>query len=624
MSTNIKEIRAKEKSVYDVLNNAKYTVEDFQREYKWERKHIEQLIVDFESSFFSNYKENHEREEIENYNAYFLGPIVISTKGGKNSIIDGQQRLTSLTLLLIYLNNLQKEREKKVPEYEPVKLDGLIYSEKYGKKSFNISIPEREKCLNQLYNGNGFDASYSDDESVKNIADRYSDIEELFPEGLKEEALPYFIDWLQYKVIFVEITASSDENAYTIFETMNDRGLNLSPTEMLKGYLLSKVKDSDARKEINEIWKKRIAELHKYDKDADLDFFKAWLRAKYAESIRPGRKGAANEDFEKIGTRFHTWVKENLGRLGLKTQNDFCMFVEKEFDFYSKLYTKILDASVELENGLEHLFYITIRGIAYSLLDPLLMAPIKSTDDEKTINKKLALVGRFVETFTVFRSVNYRTLAQSSIRYTMYSLVKEIRNKDVEELASILKEKIKSSDEDLDAIQDFGFHLSGKNKKFVHFLLARITHHIEQQSGIASNFKKYMNYDSEKFEIEHLWANKFENHKEEIKQRDEFEWFRNLIGGLILLPKGTNQSFKDASYEVKLPHYLKENLLAQTLHPKCYEKNPNFLKYKNKSGLPFKPHKNFKLDDLLERQTLYQKICEEIWDIKGFDDIVNS
>jgi uncharacterized protein with ParB-like and HNH nuclease domain len=62
-------------------------------------------------------------------------------------------------------------------------------------------------------------------ESAKNMKSRYDDIEELFPDTLKVEVLPFFIDWLIYKVVLVEITAFTDEAAYTIFETMNDRGL---------------------------------------------------------------------------------------------------------------------------------------------------------------------------------------------------------------------------------------------------------------------------------------------------------------------------------------------------------------------------------------------------------------
>ena len=78
------------------------------------------------------------------------------------------------------------------------------------------------------------------DESVQNMLDRYTEIGTLFPDSLKGETALMFIDWLKEKVVFVEILAYSDENAYTIFETMNDRGLNLTPTEMLKGYLLHK------------------------------------------------------------------------------------------------------------------------------------------------------------------------------------------------------------------------------------------------------------------------------------------------------------------------------------------------------------------------------------------------
>ena len=48
-------------------------------------------------------------------------------------------------------------------------------------------------------------------------------------------------------VHLVEITAYSDADAYTIFETMNDRGLSLTPTDMLKGYLLANITDPDRR-----------------------------------------------------------------------------------------------------------------------------------------------------------------------------------------------------------------------------------------------------------------------------------------------------------------------------------------------------------------------------------------
>ncbi len=423
-------IDADDKTLKELLDTQKYTIDYFQREFRWERKHIEQLITDLEASFFNNYNSNHEREEVELYNSYYLGPIVISNKNDNFSIIDGQQRLTSLTLLLIYIHNLQKS----ISNPEPI--EQLIRSRKFGKHSYNLNIEERVECLNELFDKGEFDAN-GKDESVKNLVRRYEDIKELFSDDLKGDALPFFIDWLKEKVVFVKIVAYSDENAYTIFETMNDRGLNLTPTEMLKGYLLSKI-PNEKKPSLNNLWRKKIGELREYDKYEDLEFFKAWLRAKYADTIRPGRKGAMNEDFEKIGTSFHSWVKDRLKLIGLHKNSDFTNFVENKFEFYSNIYLKIVDAEYSYNKALDYLHYTGSYGIAYSLSYPLLISPIKISDDEKTINKKLNIVARFIDTFTIYRSVNYRTLAQSSIRYTLYSLVKEIRDKSTSDLVKIL------------------------------------------------------------------------------------------------------------------------------------------------------------------------------------------
>ena len=613
MSQVSTKIEAKDYSISDVLSNKKYTIDYFQREYKWQQFHIEQLIADLETSFFLNYDPSHERQEVSNYNSYYLGPIVLSNKDGKRSVIDGQQRLTSLTIFLIYLNNLQKDLPKRI------NLDALIYSETYGEKSFNLDVPERKNCLDALYLTGEFNVKDSDDETVKNIAERYDDIQELFPDELKGAALPFFIDWLIQNVVLVVITAYSDDNAYTIFETMNDRGLNLTPSEMLKGYLLSKVRTTDQRDKINIVWKAEIKKLHNLWEESDLTFFQAWLRGKYAVSIRPGKIGAANEDFEKIGTRFHTWVKDNNSKIGISNPNDFYEFVNTDLVFYSKLFSKIYEARRTLTTGLNHLYFSAQWGFANSLADPLLISSILISDDETTINKKLNLVARFIETFAVYRGANYRNFSQSSIRYTMYNLVLELRDKSINEVGEILKRKLTDVEENLAGISRLGMH--GQNKHFIKFLLSRITAHIEQQSGRTTDFSTYFNNTGGKpFEIEHIWADKMSFHADEFSQVHEFNEIRNRLGDLILLPRGTNQSFGALRYEKKLPHYLKENLLAQSLHEACYERNPNFLNYFQNSNLDFKSHEEYKKEDVFARQELYRQICEEIWTLDFFSE----
>lgn len=614
MSKLKNKIEAHDRSISEVLDDKKYTVDYFQREFKWAERHIEQLVSDLTTSFLNEYKQEHKRKEIENYNSYYLGPFVVSIKEGKRSIIDGQQRLTSLTLLLIYLNNLQK----KLGQSE--KLESYIFSEKYGEKSFNIQVEERTSCLELLFNDKEYTPQDDDDESTKNMGARYQDIEKAFPEEIKNNVLPYFIDWIKFNVVLVEIIAYSDENAYTIFETMNDRGLNLTPSEMLKGYLLSNFSDKDQRHNANNLWKEAMQNLHEFSKDEDLRFIQAWFRGQYAETIRPGKAGSKNEDFEKIGTRFHNWFRDNLPKVGLnKTSNSFELFIENDFKFFLKAYLKILGAENELNKDLEHIYYVKRWGIANSLSYPLFLAPLNKEDDEITINRKINSVGRFIETFVVLRSVNFRKFASSSIRYTMYTLVKEIRNKTIEDLNDILRQKLTDLDESFDGMKNFKLH--GQNGVFVKFLLSRITDFIEQKSGINSSFDKYFyNHNGKPYEIEHLWADKYLEHTDDFDQELDFQEYRNRIGALVLLPRGNNQSYNDKPYEFKIEHYIKENLLVQSLCDLTYQNNPNFLNMKNDLKLSFRPHSELKKKDILIRQELYINICKHIWSLENFNN----
>ena len=162
MSNAADTISAYAKNIACILRTQKYDIDVFQREYKWERKQIEQLLSDLESKFLSAYNEQDERRKVEEYPPYYLGSIIVSSKGGKLSIIDGQQRLTSITLLLIHLHNLQKESKEKV------EIESLIFSEKYAWKTYNLIIADRRECMDALYNGRDFNPS-GKEESVRNI-----------------------------------------------------------------------------------------------------------------------------------------------------------------------------------------------------------------------------------------------------------------------------------------------------------------------------------------------------------------------------------------------------------------------------------------------------------------------
>lgn len=601
----MREIHGDARTVRELLKGVKYSIDYYQREYKWGRKQIQELIDDLASRFVNDYNEEHQRDQVSGYGHYFLGPIIISYKDNINYLVDGQQRLTSLTLLLIHLRNLQKGRS------DQVNIDDLIFSEKYGKKTFNMHVPERLSCMEALFDGRPFDEN-GEPESVRNIIARYQDIVELLPVEVTKEALPYFIDWLTENVHLVEITAYSDEDAYTIFETMNDRGLSLSPTDMLKGLLLSNISDTTKRTNAEDIWKQRRQELQEYDKEAPGDCFKTWLRSQYANKIRERKKDAHPEDFDLIGTEFHRWVRNNANNLGLSHSNDYHEFIKKDYAFYSRQYLRLLEASRIKLDGLEHVFYNADHG--FTLQHILLLAPLKPDDTADVVRLKLRLVAIYLDILLTRRLWNSHSIAYSTMQYAMFTVMRDIRGLDPEKLADVLLEKLDKQEENF-SDDAYELYLHQQNRKYLHRILARMTDFIEQQSGMPSHYLDYVNITgNSRFEVEHIWADKPERHEDEFDHPNDFQDYRNFLGGLLLLPKKFNASFGDLPYSEKIEHYNSQNLLARSLHPLCYEHNSGFVQFIERSGLPFKPHAQFKKADLDERHELYRQIAQKIWD----------
>ncbi len=598
----MQEIRGEAKTIRQLLSGQRYTIDYYQREYRWEAKQLQELIVDLTGKFLDDHQPTDERNAVQGYGHYFLGSIILSRKLNESFIIDGQQRLTTLTLLLVYLHNRQLGIEK------AVKLDELIYSEKYGKKSFNIDVDERTPCMNALFAGTDFDAS-NKSESVRNMAARFAEIDSFFPSDIDDAALPYFADWLIENVHLVEITAYSDDDAYTIFETMNDRGLSLTPLDMLKGYVLANISDEQERLRAGATWKSRVAALAELGKDEDADSFKAWLRSQYALTIRERKQGAQPGDFDRLGTEFHRWVKEHDDKLGLTGSSSFTQFVERDLSFYTRQYERLRLASRTLTQGLEVVFFNA--RMEFTLQYAMLLAPLDPGDDDVTIDAKIAAVGTYVDIMLARRLWNFRSIAYSTMQYASFLAIRDVRRKTVNELHTLLRERLDAESETF--VGPMHLHLHGQNRPAVRYLLARMTDHLERAAGLPSRFAEYTAGGKQRYEVEHIWANHFDRHHEEFSHPSEFQDYRNRIGGLLLLPKSFNASYGDLTYEEKLPHYLGQNLLAKSLHADCYSHNPGFLAYVSRSKLPFKAHSAFKRHDLDERQRLYVELAAETW-----------
>lgn len=605
----MKKIEGSPKNLKQLLQNTKYSIHYYQREYMWQRKHIEELIDDLTSEFLNYYKSGDSRPAVAEYGAYFMGSIVLA--GRENAIIDGQQRFTSLTLVLIYLNN----RLKKIGQNYNM-IETMIFSESFGTKSFNINVDDRQDCMSAIFNGEDFDTTNCG-ESVRNLYDRYNDIVDIFPTDIADEMLLHFCDWLAEKVFFIEIVATTEQDAHKVFVTMNDRGLSLTSTEMLKGYLLSEIRDDDTREKMNEIWKDKILMLKKDDDKGDEIFIKAWLRAHYAETIRETRAGAVNKDFDIIGGSFHKWVRDERDKLGLNTSADFEMFIHK-FEKFSEVYQRIREAETALAEDTKYVYYNA--QINFTLQPQLLLAPICYEDSWPVIIEKINLVARFIDILIVSRVTNYRSVDYSTIKNYVFNVTKDIRMCDIPTLKQKLKQQYMNLEfKPEDALPDLC--LNTFTKKYIKNILARVTGYIEENMGVASNYCNYMNTQTKNpFEIEHIITDHYEWFTDEYTDQDDFRRWRNSIGALLLLHKSINASLSDSLYSYKLSKYCSAegNIYTESLGTLAYKNNPKFKKFISENELNFKAYDKFGKNEIAERTSLLVQLVKLIWNDEMF------
>ena len=607
----MKKIDGSPKSLKQLLQNTKYSIHYYQREYMWQRKHIEELIDDLTSEFLDYYHPGDDRRAVQDYGAYFMGSIVLA--GRENAIIDGQQRFSSLTLLLMYLNNRLRTLGQSYSMIEQ-----MIFSEAFGTKSFNINVEDRYDCMNAIFNDKPFDVTDCG-ESVKNLYSRYADIIDLFPsDDITDDMLLHFCDWLAEKVFFIEIVATTEQDAHKVFVTMNDRGLSLTSTEMLKGYLLSEIKDDTSRKKLNDLWKDKVLELKKDDDKGDETFIKAWLRAQYAETIRDTKAGAVNKDFDIIGGSFHKWVRDEREKLGLRTAADYEQFIRK-FAKYADVYMKLRAAEGTFAEETKYVFYNA--QVNFTLQAQLLLAPICFEDTWPVIMEKMNLVARFVDLLIMSRVTNYRSVDYSTIKNYVFNVTKDIRGCAIPDLKVRLMQQYQNLAYDpATALPEL--RLNSFTKKYIKNMLARITGFIEEQTGVASNYCNYMNTQTKNpFEIEHIITDHYEWFTTEYVDQEDFRRWRNSIGGLLLLHKSINASLNDSKYDFKLSKYCSNegNIYSESLGALAYQNNPRFIKFVNDNALPFKPYDTFGKAEISERIQLLVRLVGMVWNPEMFD-----
>jgi uncharacterized protein with ParB-like and HNH nuclease domain len=609
------------RSVQQLLQNQSFSIDEFQREYKWEKENIEELLSDLQDKFFNCYQKGDETRKVANYEDYFLGSIIVSKRNGKKFLIDGQQRVASLTLLLIYLHRHAKAKD--LPESLISSIAPLIYSDNLGTPCFNLDIPERLPVVEALFYNTPFTPD-GQDESIQNMYARYGDIEAKDLAGELDDALPHFIYWLMTKVGLIEIATDNDNYAYAIFETMNDRGKPLSPVDMLKAYLLAPIEDNEQRRNANQIWKQQVLNLiswrGEHDPEQDANFIKAWFRAQYAYSTRERKANSEDKDWELIGSMFHRWARDNHDRLQLGNGSQNYSFIRNDFPFFAKAYQLILNASISYryKPGLEAVFFNAQNKFTWQ--NTVLLAPLCATDSDDIIRRKVAATATYLDIWLMRRAVNYIRVGYSSAAYSMFQLCRDIRRKSLPDLVDILYLKLANDDVTFEGCPIKGregingLYLNQFSRRYIYHLLARLAAYVEVAIGEHDQFEKYVDRAvGNPYDIEHIWSKDYRSYPGIFDSDSDFDFLRNHVASLLLLPADVNRSLQDKAFEEKAPHYAKQNLYAASLTAFTYEHKPKLQQFKTNYNIPFEGYKEFGKKEQMERSELVRALVHRVW-----------
>ena len=155
--------------------------------------------------------------------------------------------------------------------------------------------------------------------------------------------------------------------------------------------------------------------------------------SQYANKIRERRSGAQPEDFDKIGTEFHRWVRENRNRIGLGDSKGFDFFVTEDFRFFTRAYEFARQMADTYTPDFGSIFFNAQNS--FTLQYPLMLAPLQMSDGEETVKSKMRLVATFIEIMLARRLWNFKAIDHSTMQYRAFLIRKGIRRMEFDHRA---------------------------------------------------------------------------------------------------------------------------------------------------------------------------------------------
>lgn len=598
-----------------------YEVPSYQREYVWKRANVLALLNDIKDSFDSD-----------SGNDYFIGTTVVAPNSNTChlEVIDGQQRLTTLFILMInFANKFTNKIEK----------DALTQNIKaYKTDDLGVSVPEFHLNLNygnaqqflKLISGdkpNSPELSNSKDKESNNLAEQlHNKYGKKFPETIKnlynayqaidaflaehfitEEKLRAFKGYVLNHVIVLQISTDISK-ALQIFETINERGIGLNPLDLIKNRLFSNIEKKEfetLKGNWHDVFKPfKRNETHK------LRFFRYFLMASFPDKI-------SSKEYKD----------------GIIRTNDIFNFVSKlseikdPFNFLTNLeqaakdYNGFLEGKLDNENNVNLQNINTLNGGLSTYIIALLAA-------KKLPSELLKHFITQLESYMFFyiipgNNTNKLEKECSTWAKELYRIC-QITDKaqQLTEYNSFIQKFLISPTQDRGGnFEDYFLRLEmDKNitKNKVRYILNKISSYVQEK--YVREKRNGNNMTSNAFNgchIEHILP---QNPKKELRHTfgaDIYEEYKNRIGNLTLLEQPLNKSAGNDFFKEKMPKYtastciLTKSIVGLDIPLSETSQTRKFFS-------TFRHWEKWDKDSIEDRQQFLLDLTKEIWEIKIF------
>ncbi len=525
-------IQASQKQLNQIFNltNYQFEIPSYQRPYAWTKDQASELIDDLLDAFPYTDEDSPD---------YFFGSIILIKEDGKPyaEVIDGQQRLTTLTLLLSVFRYLVP-RENKIYQ----KISACLEDEDFNEKNLSgLKLrPQDDRFfgekirsgggINQLLEKEEIDTGLTTDSQIllQNNARFFK--EELIDRCPENTALESWILHL-FKNIFnkcylVVVSTSDFDTAYRIFSTINTRGLNLQLNDILKSEIIGNIQVEADKKKYTDIWEGEESDI--------------------------GRK-----DFETLFSHIHRIKlrerpKENLlteFRHKIKPQNDPIRFIDRVLKPCSKMFEIIRDQRFHCNNNqnkqeINRLFGWLNQIDNSDWLPPAIYFLAKSYNHSQQIKTFFQQLERLAAGLMILRAdINERGKRYAQILNAIDQGIEEAIAKTKQLLSTPEKKKIIK-------ILDSNLYEQTRSRLYV---LKRLDSALAE-GGLSPSF------DSKMVTIEHVLPQNPKPNSDWCKNWDDktrAKWVHR-VGNLALLSRKKNSSAQNYDFEKKKTKYFKD------------------------------------------------------------------